>query len=1354
MAVTWAFSVGGSPVTDHVVRSSVRIVSTGWRGLATASFRVQDLDNALTLALESEVIITADGTRVFGGLLRRIDPVVIGAGASRSFDLDCQDFASLLSDDIAWGTAARRRTAETDKARITWLLSTWGDKGVTVGAEVKTVESDMEPMDLRGRTLAECLDAICEETGATWYVDRQKRLHYFAAETDTAAPWDFTDDSPDGVTTLPYRDLRLPQESAGLVNAVWVRGKGISGWRTDSASIATWGRREASLTAPFVHTQRKLDRRGDAYLARHAQPEADGSFTTWAADGLRAGMVFQLTNGPLGLSAESFRASEVVQTIGVPDGRGWFEVSFGGRGRRSFAADVTGRGSGGGVISGVTDAQEAIVGESDRVTSTTAAGPNLVPNSSAERTDGWVAGSFTIGHPHSDARHGARTFRAAPVGAAVTQLRSSDFIPVTRTRDHWISVWSWMSAHTSGTARVQALEYDAGGTLLATTTFATIAAVEGDWTRHMLRLGDEDTDEGPAFQAGTAKIKLAADSDGAATFTWDLDAWQVEASGAITSYLPLPDEIADGIVPITAFASGIRPVEILAALPALPDAAWPQGAVVLLTTDDKLYRSTGTAWTAAVPTVDLTGQVVQAQIADAAISTAKFAAGIRPVGVGASLPSLPSADWPAGATYMLTTDGKLYRNVSGAWTAAVAATDMTGQIVGAQIADAAVAVAKIAAGAVTTEKIAAGAVTTEKLTVGSASDDAVRNGGFEDAATTDTGAACWHRDSCTGGATADRDTTLAGALTGTAGMLLVIQTATDHAGIVGDVIPVSAGDQWYLAATTYGHGKSTTAGVRLHAHWYDHAGAYVATTSAETPAPASWTRREMVATAPAGATTMRMGLWLNGPSVGSIAGGGYALALSVDDMTARKVVVSAVIADGAITTPKMVANSINGDRIAAGTLDASKIVADSITAGQIQAGAIGASEIAAGAVTAAKIAAGTITATEIAASTITGAKIAADTITGANIAAGTITTSELAADSVTAGIIAAGAVGASEIAANAVTADKMLVGESGTVAITNPYFRGGLDGWVADNGGQPSNLFYRQGPVGSEAPPGGSYGVLYHRAAGSELAGCYQGTSRAVRPGSKLTVSLSAWQPHGGSKSLTIGMHMYDASGAWLSLPVAVVSVSGSTFAQHSVTLDVPAGACSGRVGIYHSEPDTSLCVTDVRIASDDLLSGAAGNVRIDQDGVTIVNGKLVVKNPGGTTIIDGSSVMYRQFAKGTLKKVNSGTAYGTDTDTITAYGSTSVVPAWLGWRADSDAATGGVKVGSIWFETVKVVRASSAAGSGNNHDEPIIAFEHWGELACYLSALPGYPVMELGCRGASAHTYYANYHLLIETTI
>jgi hypothetical protein len=90
-----------------------------------------------------------------------------------------------------------------------------------------------------------------------------------------------------------------------------------------------------------------------------------------------------------------------------------------------------------------------------------------------------------------------------------------------------------------------------------------------------------------------------------------------------TTSLLVADDIQNGILNTAKFAAGITPVEIVSSLPSTGNF---EGRMVFLTTDDKLYRWTGSAWTAAVPAVDITGQITATQITDGAISTPKLAA--------------------------------------------------------------------------------------------------------------------------------------------------------------------------------------------------------------------------------------------------------------------------------------------------------------------------------------------------------------------------------------------------------------------------------------------------------------------------------------------------------------------------------------------------------------------------------------------------------------------------------------------------------------------------------------------------------------------------------------------------------
>jgi len=93
--------------------------------------------------------------------------------------------------------------------------------------------------------------------------------------------------------------------------------------------------------------------------------------------------------------------------------------------------------------------------------------------------------------------------------------------------------------------------------------------------------------------------------------------------GALTG-----SQIGAGTISLDKFLAGLRPVQVITSLPSLPNSTYPQGAVVFLTSDNKLYRSTGSAWTAVIPTTDLDGTITETQIADDSISTPKLKANI------------------------------------------------------------------------------------------------------------------------------------------------------------------------------------------------------------------------------------------------------------------------------------------------------------------------------------------------------------------------------------------------------------------------------------------------------------------------------------------------------------------------------------------------------------------------------------------------------------------------------------------------------------------------------------------------------------------------------------------------------
>jgi hypothetical protein len=380
------------------------------------------------------------------------------------------------------------------------------------------------------------------------------------------------------------------------------------------------------------------------------------------------------------------------------------------------------------------------------------------------------------------------------------------------------------------------------------------------------------------------------------------------------------------------------------------------------------------------------GEITGTMIADGTLAMTEFASGIRPPRVVTTLPTIDGTVYKNQDLVTLTTDGKLYRAVSGSWTAVVPAADITGTLTNAQIAD--LAAAKIT-GQLTNSQLAdiAAAKISGQLTNSQLADIAASKvtGTLTNAQIADLAA-----------------TKITGQITSTQITDNAITSAKINAGaIVAGKIAADAVTANEIAANAITSAKI-------------NAGAIVA--------------GKLAANAVTAGTIAANAVTATEISAGSIT----TAKIAANAVTASEIAANAVTATqinaGAVTTAKIAANAVTANEIASNAITAVKIDAGAVTTAKLAAGAVTANEIAANTITAAKIVSGTITATQIAAAGITGDRIAANTITGDRIAANTIVAGNIAANTITATQIAAGTITATQIAASTITTDKIVVG--------------------------------------------------------------------------------------------------------------------------------------------------------------------------------------------------------------------------------------------------------------------------------------------------------------------------------------
>lgn len=175
-------------------------------------------------------------------------------------------------------------------------------------------------------------------------------------------------------------------------------------------------------------------------------------------------------------------------------------------------------------------------------------------------------------------------------------------------------------------------------------------------------------------------------------------------SGSVTS-----TKLADGALEVAKFAAGLRPIEIVATLPTTGNV---EGRLVYLTTDDKLYRWTGSAFISTMAATDITGTLADSQIA--ALAASKITGQLS----DSQLAAIAAAKVSGQLTNAQIADiasTKITGTLTSSQIADLAAAKLTGQITTTQITDNAITTAKVDAAAITTAKLAASAVTANEI---------------------------------------------------------------------------------------------------------------------------------------------------------------------------------------------------------------------------------------------------------------------------------------------------------------------------------------------------------------------------------------------------------------------------------------------------------------------------------------------------------------------------------------------------------------------------------------------------------------------------------------------------------------
>lgn len=300
-------TVGGANITAYVYVETLAIEETADEMVATCRFEAHDHSETIAIEPKDAITIVDGATTLFAGEVA--DIAEDQRGLTRIWRVTCQDNHILL-DETAVASASV--VAESSDSDVLAALFAAYRVDVDATTYVSTVDSSLEAVTWTAMTLREILDDLCSRTGARYYIDHDKALHYFTTEANAAA-WNLST-SPDGSTTKGYGGFRRVSNAARLANKVLVYGKDVSGWVSDAASIAAYGERHAVSRDQRITTAQGVTDRGDALLDRYDLPRV--TYELWTeADGLRAGMSIELTNEVWGITAQTLYIRSIKMSI-------------------------------------------------------------------------------------------------------------------------------------------------------------------------------------------------------------------------------------------------------------------------------------------------------------------------------------------------------------------------------------------------------------------------------------------------------------------------------------------------------------------------------------------------------------------------------------------------------------------------------------------------------------------------------------------------------------------------------------------------------------------------------------------------------------------------------------------------------------------------------------------------------------------------------------------------------------------------------------------------------------------------------------------------------------------------------
>lgn len=209
--MTLVVTHNATDITDSVSPDSFGISDERNSTKDTCSFSIDKLPSGFKPELNATILVTQDGTRIFGGSIIALETEVESPPVV-TYSVECVDFTHELDRKLV----TERFIGQTADYIIDYIVSNYSTGFTIVNV---SAPQTIARISFNRLTISECLNKIAKLNNYNWYVDYNKDIHFFSKNAEPA-PFNLTDTSDNYIVS----SLRVRSDLSQLRNVVEVIG--------------------------------------------------------------------------------------------------------------------------------------------------------------------------------------------------------------------------------------------------------------------------------------------------------------------------------------------------------------------------------------------------------------------------------------------------------------------------------------------------------------------------------------------------------------------------------------------------------------------------------------------------------------------------------------------------------------------------------------------------------------------------------------------------------------------------------------------------------------------------------------------------------------------------------------------------------------------------------------------------------------------------------------------------------------------------------------------------------------------------------------------------------------------------